>query len=83
MSIVNQVFEKKVNMRKASGLKIYESNSVQKVDNLYIVRSASNPEIVYTVEDNKCDCPDYLQRHEQFKYCKHIYAVKFFEGIDI
>src|ERR1700730_1253965 len=51
----------------------------------FSVPSARIEEIAYTVrligKEYSCNCPDFVQRHEQFGICKHIHAVKFWVAL--
>lgn len=65
--------------RMEAGKQLYESNHVQKIsDALYIVKSASDESVFYTVEGENCNCKDHISRGKSF-LCKHRNAVKFFE----
>ena len=57
--------------------KVISENS----DGSFSVPSQSVEEIAYTVrligKEYSCNCPDFVQRHEEIGICKHIHAVKF------
>lgn len=54
---------------------------VENADGSFSVPSQTVGEIAYRVVPLNgsylCNCPDYIQRHEQVGFCKHIHAVKF------
>lgn len=71
-------------LRKAR--KLVESNSVQKIDDdLYQIRSSSDPEKSYFVTSESCECPGFKNFYK-FHHgrglranCSHLEAVRIFE----
>jgi len=70
--------------RQDRGLALFQKvkNTIsENSDGSFSVPSARVEEIAYTVRliknEYSCNCPDFVQRHEQFGICKHIHAVKF------
>lgn len=79
----NQTFAASQDSRTQRAQQIIAANAVRCAEphtGLYFVRSQSNPHQDYTIRRHgeTCDCVDF-QRHPHFA-CKHILAVKLFEG---
>ena len=67
--------------REDRGLEIAKSATItENADGSFSVPSQSIPEIVYLVKVMEgrftCNCPDYVQRHEEIETCKHGVAVR-------
>jgi predicted nucleic acid-binding Zn finger protein len=75
VTATNTTPSKSEERRKKAGFKLWKNDSVQMVQNFFLVRSARDDSIFYTIEMGKCDCMDYILRNTK---CKHIYAVEYF-----
>ena len=74
-------------IRKAK--KLVDEGSVAKVsDNVYQVRSSSDPSKSYMVEDDTCECPGF-KNYYKFHHgngkkanCSHLEAVRLFKSLN-
>jgi len=85
MSTTKQVYksskktiEQEQDERKDKGVILFTKDHVMKVDgldNVFIVKSETNENILYTIENDQCDCPDFQRRR---LLCKHCYATRYY-----
>jgi len=76
--VKKKTMEQEQDERKDKGVIIMKAGKVMRVDGLhdvFIVRSENNDNILYTVENDTCTCPDFQRRQY---YCKHMYATKYY-----
>jgi transposase-like protein len=74
--------------REERGLQIAKSNVIsENADGSFSVPSQTVGEIAYRVvplnEVYLCNCPDFIQRHEEVGECKHCHAVRFWIALRV
>lgn len=64
-----------INMREVKGARLFASGNVLMTETAFYVQSETDPDIVYAVSGNSCECPDFQKRETT---CKHMFAVDFY-----